>query len=320
MLNCTWHDHTYRDKWSEEVLACLAKYNKCLYDNKYFDFSRSPEGECTFRRLDGRPPFGDLVIPITDMETLSYVDPPQLGQILVAGRDYALEGSCVLPPSAADITTLLVKIITASEIAVDHRDTASKAGKAGAIARWGNRTDAELEPITLPEIIIPAGLSLPTFQSGGVEIRPGEYLQTIEAFLIRGYEPEQHLAFYGYYDKKRWQDGTIGTAAARLNRVLRWNQLDGPKRFESDPAAHALFLELLNALPAEKRVYLLGDGVRVIIDKTDHICVYAPKDIRGDLKSLTAAKTALESYRNAHRLTNDKWGFVAIPFQIKTRK
>lgn len=288
--------------------------------NKYFDFSSSPKGENTFRRLDDRPPFGDLIIPHSDLEATNYIDPTKLGQILVAGRDYAQDGHCVLPPSAAEATTLLAKIITASEVAVDRRVTVTKAGQAGANARWGVRTDADLEPITLPEIIIPAGLTLPAIQSGGVEISPIEYIQTIEAFFIRGYESEQHLAFYAYYGKKRWQDGTIGTPAARLNRVLRWNQLDGPRRFDSDPAAHALLLELLNALPAEKRVFLLGDGVRVIIDKTDHICVYAPKDIRGDLKSLTAAKTALESYRNAHRLTNDKWGFVAIPFQIKTRK
>lgn len=39
MLNSTWHDHSYRDNWSPEVLDCLDRYNKCLYDNKYFDFS-----------------------------------------------------------------------------------------------------------------------------------------------------------------------------------------------------------------------------------------------------------------------------------------
>ena len=288
--------------------------------NKYFDFSRSPEGECTFRRLDGRPTFGDLVIPITDMETLSYLDPQQLGQILIAGRDYAQEGLCVLPPSAAEVTPLLIRVICTSEAAVDHRVTVSTAGRAGANARWGSRTDAELEHIDLPEILIPAALSLPAIQSGGVEIAPKEYLMTIEAFLIRGYEPGQYLTFYSYYGRNHWQDGTVDTPDARLNRALRWGQLNGPHRFDADPAAHVLFLELLNALPAKKRVYLLGDGVQVTTDTSGHVCLHAPREIQKDIKDLTRARAALDAYRKAHHLAGEGWGFAPVPFRIKTRR
>ena len=287
---------------------------------KYFDFERAQDGECTFRRLDGRPPFGDLVIPITDMETLSYMDPPQLGQILIAGRDYALEGLCVLPPSAAEVTPLLIRVINTSEAAVDHRVTVSTAGKAGANARWGSRTDAELEHIDLPEILIPSALSLPPIQSGGVEIAPKEYLMTIEAFLIRGYEPGQYLTFYSYYSRNHWQDGTVDTPEARLNRALRWAQLNGPRRFDADPAAHVLILELLNALPAKKRVYLLGDGVQVTTDTSGHVCLHAPREIQKDLKDQTRARAALDAYRKAHHLADEGWGFAPVPFRIKTRR
>lgn len=289
--------------------------------NKYFDFSRTAEGECTFLRLDGRPPLGDLIVPRADLEMMAYIDPTKLGQLLVAGRNYALEGHCILPPSAAEVIPLLLSAINASEVAADHHVTVSTAGKAGATARWGNRTDAELEPITLPEITIPKGLALPAISSGGVEIPPMEYLQTMEAFLIRGFEPEQYLAFYGYYGAKRWLDGTIGTPAARLNRVLRWNQLDGPKRFDADQAAHTLFLDLLNALPAEKRVFLLGEGVKVTTDSSGHVCLHAPREIKKDIMDLPKAKAAMDAYRKDHRLAADeRWGFFPIPFRIKTSR
>ena len=285
--------------------------------NKYFDFSRSPEGDCSFRRLESRPPCGDLIVPRADLEATNYIDPAKLGHLLVAGRNYVQEGHCVLPPATADLATLLVKVITASELAVDHRETVSKAGQTGAIARWGNRTDAELEPIALPEVIIPMGLTLPPIPSGGVDIPPEEYLKTKVIFLIRGYEPGQYLTFYNYYGRNHWLDGTVDTPADRLNRALRWAQLNGPRRFDADPAAHVLFLELLNALPAKKRVYLLGDGVQVTIDSAGHVCLHARKEIQKEIKDLPKAKAALDAYRKAHHLANDRWGFNPIPFSIK---
>ena len=286
--------------------------------NQYFGFSSSPEGSLTFQRLEGRPPLGDLIVPYADMETMRNIDPLKLGHLLVAGCGYALDGHCVLLSSAAEVTPLLLNVINASEAAADHRVTVSMAGKAGATVRWGNRTDAELEQISLPEIIIPAGLKLPAIHSGGVGLPPEEYLRTIEAFLIRGYEPGQYLTFYNYYGRNHWLDGTVDTPAARLNRALRWDQLDGLRRFDADPAAHILFLELLNALPAEKRVFMLGEGVQVTIDTTGHVCLHAPKEIEEDIKSLTAAKAALDRYRKAHNLTNEGWGFIVIPFFIRT--
>lgn len=288
--------------------------------NKYCEFSRSPEGESSFRRLNDRPPFGDLVLPHAEMETVAYLEPHKLGHLLIAGCGYALDGHCVLPSSAADVTPLLLKMINASEAAVDHRATVSKAGLTGATARWGSRTDAELEQIAPPEIRVPAGLELRPIRSGGVDIPPQEYLQTMAVFLIRGFEPEQYLAFYGYFGSKRWQEGTIGTTAARLNRVQRWNQLDGPRRFDADPPAHILFRELLTVLPANKRVYLLSEGVQVTIDNTNHVCLHAPQEINKSIKSLAAAKDALNRYRQAHHLPDEEWGFVAVPFYIRTRR
>ncbi|MCR5338643.1 MAG: ATP-dependent helicase [Lachnospiraceae bacterium] len=39
MLNSNWYDRTYRDRWSDDLKEMLRKYNKCLSDHKYFDFS-----------------------------------------------------------------------------------------------------------------------------------------------------------------------------------------------------------------------------------------------------------------------------------------
>ena len=39
ILNSSWYDRRYRNKWDEETLSCLNAYNQCLRDNKYFDFS-----------------------------------------------------------------------------------------------------------------------------------------------------------------------------------------------------------------------------------------------------------------------------------------
>ncbi len=39
MLNSNWYDRNYRNKWSGDLKEMLRKYNKCLSDHKYFDFS-----------------------------------------------------------------------------------------------------------------------------------------------------------------------------------------------------------------------------------------------------------------------------------------
>ncbi|MBR4760865.1 MAG: ATP-dependent helicase, partial [Lachnospiraceae bacterium] len=39
MLNSNWYDKHYRNKWSDDLKEMLGKYNKCLSDHKYFDFS-----------------------------------------------------------------------------------------------------------------------------------------------------------------------------------------------------------------------------------------------------------------------------------------
>lgn len=292
---------------------------------KYFDFSSSlegGEGGNTFRRLNCRQPIGDLVVPHADMETMGFIDPAKLGHLLVAGCAYALDGHCTLPANAADMTPLLIKIINASEAAVDHRITVSKAGQTGAAARWGTRTDAELEHIDLPEIIIPAGagLMLPDIRSGGFDISPEEYLQAIEIFFIRGFEQGQYLSFYSYYGRKHWLEGSIDTREARLNRAMRWNQLDGARRFDADPAAHTFLRELLTILPANKRIYLLGEGVTVCADSTGHVCISAPTEIKTEIMELPKAIAALDAYRLAHNLSNDEWGFISIPFLVRTSR
>lgn len=288
--------------------------------NKYFDFSRSPEGECTFRRLDGRPPFGDLVISRGAMNNMTYLDPLQFGHVLTACHNYALEGHCVLPASAAYATTVLADIFTASEVAADHHEQISRAGLSGAKGRWDKLTNADLDPIDPPEIRIPEELVLRPIRSGGVEIPPEEYLKTMAIFMLRGFEPGQYLSFYNHYGYKNWLDESVDTPAARLNRAQRWNQLNGARRFDTDAPAHTLLCELFNALPANKRVYLLSEGVQVTIDNTGHVCLHAPKEINKSIRDLPAAKEALNRYRQAHNLPDGEWGFVAIPFNIRTRR
>ncbi len=39
MLNNSWFDKKARSRWNNDTKTRLAKYNKCLLDNKYFDFS-----------------------------------------------------------------------------------------------------------------------------------------------------------------------------------------------------------------------------------------------------------------------------------------
>ena len=286
-----------------------------------FDFSRSPEGDFTIRRKEGRPPIGDFVIPGSAMATMGCYDPSKLGHILLAAGGYMAQESCVLPAEAAEVAPLLIGMISAAEDAVDKGLKISQARQKAALARWGTRENAELERIDLPLITIPRGMQLQPIQSGGVEIRAEEYIKTMEVFLIRGFEPEQHLAFYSHFGRKHWLDGAIGTIDARMNRAQRWQQLDGPKRFDADPAAHTLFVELLNSLPQDKRIYLLGDGVQVTVDSTEHICLTAPKELLDAIKACEAAKSVVGNYGRAHGLSlNDCWGSVKIPFNIKTRR
>lgn len=39
ILNSCWYDKSYRKKWDSQTMQCLAAYNKCLRDQKFFDFS-----------------------------------------------------------------------------------------------------------------------------------------------------------------------------------------------------------------------------------------------------------------------------------------
>lgn len=286
-----------------------------------FDFSRSPEGEIAIRRKEGRPPIGDFVIPGSTMATMGCYDPCKLGHILLAASGYMARGSCVLPAEAAEVAQLLIGIISAAEDAVDKGLKISQARQQAALARWGTRENAELDSIDTPLITIPRGLQLPPIQTGGVDIHAEEYIRTMEIFLIRGFEPEQHLAFYYYFGRKHWLDGAIGTIDARMNRAQRWQQLDGPKRFDADPAAHTLFVDLLNALPEDKRIYLLGDRVQVSVDSTAHVSLMGPKELYDAIKPSEAASAAIGNYCRAHGLSlNDGWGFVSIPFIVKTRR
>lgn len=299
----------------------IIHFNNFFMSLNSFDFSRSPEGDCSICRKEGRPPIGDFVIPGSIMETLGCIDQSKLGHLLLAASHYKTQGNCVLSAPVAEVAPLLISIISAAEDTVDKCLKVSYARQQAALARWGNRENAELEQIEPPRVIIPKGLQLPPIQTGGVEIRPEEYLQTMEVFLLRGYEPEQHLAFYCYFARNRWLDGTIGTFADRMNRAQRWEQLNGPRRFEADQPAHTLFVNLLNVLPPEKRIYLLSDGVKVTIDSTDHVCLLAPAELREAINNNEMAKAAISKYGQAHDLSLDGgWGFSVIPFHIKTRR
>ena len=171
--------------------------------------------------------------------------------------------------------------------------------------------------IKVPEIIVPPELHLVSIIRAGVTILPQEYLGVTALFMIRGFRVGEQRAFYGYYTYLHWNQGAIDGPEARMKTAQYWEQRTGDRRFQQDPAAHVLMCSLLSLLPADKRAYILSDGVRVEIKDQGSVVLSVPKPIHDVIASNPGSKEAIKQYADSHGLENAELGMIPIPFSIE---
>lgn len=285
-----------------------------------FSLERLQDGALEIRRLDGRPKLDSIMISATELSRLNYTPADSMGMVLTAIKDYALTGSAIIPAMTADSCLPVVgPIIEASEAEVDAKASRSVDARRSANARWSRQYDSDLPEIDVPDISVPTTTNLTPIVRGGEVIEPVEYLRIRALFLLRGYREGEDRAFLGYWHRRKWGDGAIVGPEGRWNRAMRWQQMDGQRRFDGDPAALALFTTLLSVLPAEKRMYLLGEGVCADIDSEGHVVLRVPVEIESSIQDTKEAVTAVMSYSESHGGDVQKWAIVSIKFKINIR-
>jgi len=278
-----------------------------------FSLERLQDGALEIRRLDGRPKLDSIMISATELSRLNYTPADSMGMVLTAIKDYALTGSAIIPAMTADSCLPVVgPIIEASEAEVDAMDARRSAN-----ARWSRQYDSDLPEINVPDISVPTTTNLTSIVRGGEVIEPVEYLRIRTLFLLRGYREGEDRAFLGYWHRRKWEDGAIVGPEGRWNRAMRWQQMDGQRRFDGDPAAHELFRTLLSALPEDQRIYLLGDGIGVSFDGEGRLIAMVPAELAAGLQRCEAAKVALQEYCKSHNADTAKgWATIPICFKI----
>jgi len=274
-------------------------------------------GDRIASRPENNPEVRDVTIPLSALAGTKYLSAERLGQIAQAVRDYYLFNATTVPADSADaVMPTFGAIVDATEAAAHHRHKISKTRSDA--AKYGRKKQmADCPRIEIPEIIVPVELNLAPIIRAEVTIQPQEYLSVIALFLIRGFKVGEQRSFYGYYAHMRWNHGTIDGIEARMVTAQLWNQRTGDKRFRQDPAAYELMRSLLNLLPADKRAFLLADGVRVEIDEQMRVVMYAPKPIHDDIMNNSACLESVKRYAASHGLESVNLGLNPISFSIE---
>lgn len=286
------------------------------------NIKKNENGDRIISRSEGSPEIRDVIFPLAAVVGTKYLDTDRLGQVMVAVRDYYLCPEITIPADAADaVMPTFGAIVEATEAAALHRLEISRARSASAkMPRKKGMTDSpeiKVPGIKVPEIIVPPELHLVSIIRAGVTILPQEYLGVTALFMIRGFRVGEQRAFYGYYTYLHWNQGAIDGPEARMKTAQYWEQRTGDRRFQQDPAAHVLMCSLLSLLPADKRAYILSDGVRVEIKDQGSVVLSVPKPIHDVIASNPGSKEAIKQYADSHGLENAELGMIPIPFSIE---
>lgn len=275
------------------------------------------KGDKVISRSEDSPEIRDVIFPLSAVVATKYLSADRLGQIMQAVRDYFLCPEVTLQADAADaVMPTFGAIVEATEAAALHRQkisrTKSDAAKSGQKKGMTDRPE-----IRVPEIIVPAGLRLTPIVRADVVIQPQEYLGVIALFMMRGFKVGEQRAFYGYYAHWHWNQGAIDGTEARMKTAQLWEQRTGDRRFQQDPAAHVLMCSILSLLPADKRAYILADGVRVEIKDQRSVVLSLPKPIQDVILSIPGCIEAVKKYADCHGLENADLGMNPITFTIE---
>lgn len=258
----------------------------------------------------------DVIIPLSVLAGTKYLGPDRLGQIMQATRDYFLYPEITIPADAVDaVMPTFGAIVDATEDAARHRRKISKTRSDAAKSK--NKQVDEDSDVQIPEIIITSGLNLLPIVRGGVTIMPQEYVAVVAICLIKDFKVGEQNAFYGRYAHWHWNDGAVVGLDARMDKAMKWRQKTGAPRFLDDPAAHSLLVTLLYLLPADKRIYLLADDVRVEIQDQSGVVLFVPEPIHGIISSNPECMKAVREYAGNHGLENVILGLNPIPFHIE---
>lgn len=283
------------------------------------NIEKNEKGDTVVSRSEGGPEIRDVIFPIASVVGTKYLGADRLGQVMQAIRDYYLCSVITIPADAADaVMPTFGAIVEATEAAALHRQKISRTKSDAAKSKSGQKKGmADRPEIKVPDIIVPAELHLTPIVRADVIIHPQEYLVVIALFMIRGFKVGEQRAFYGYYAHWHWNQGAIDGLEARMRAAQLWEQRTGNRRFQQDPAAHELLCSLFNLLPADKRAYILADGVRVEVDVQGRVALYVPKPIHDVIISNPGSMEAIKQYANSHGLENAKRGMIPIPFSIE---
>ena len=280
------------------------------------NIKKNENGDMIVSRSEDSPEIRDVIFPLAAVVATKYLSADRLGQIMQAIRDYYLCPEVTLPADAADaVIPTLGAIVDATEAAAQHRQKISRTKSDAARCRRSKTSD--LPEVNLPEFVVPAELNLHSIVRAGVTIRPKEYLSVMALFLIRGYKVGEQRAFYAYYAGTQWNHGLIDGIEARMGTAQLWEQRTGEGRFRQDPSAHDLMCSLLTLLPADRRAYLLADGVRVEIKDQESVLLFVPEPLHGIILDNPKCKAAIREYAASHGLENANLGLNPISFSIE---
>lgn len=280
------------------------------------NINTNEKGDKVISRSDDSPEIRDVIFPLSAVVATQYLSADRLGQIMQAVRDYFLCPEITVPADAADaVMPTLGAIVDATEAAVLHRQKISRT-KSDAARNAQKKRETGRPRIEVPEIVVPAELHLTPIVRAGVEIQPQEYMSVIALFMIRGYKVGEQRSFYGYYAHWHWNQGAIDGVDSRMSTAQFWEQRTGDERFRQDPPAHDLMCSLLTLLPADRRAYLLADGVRVEIKDQGNVVLFVPEPLHGIILGNPKCKAAIREYAASHGLENANLGMNPISFTI----
>ena len=280
------------------------------------NINTNEKGDKVISRSEDSPEIRNVIFPLSAVEATKYLSADRLGQIMQAVRDYCLCPEVTVPADAADaVMPTFGAIVDATEADALHRQKISKTKSDAAKCRGSKKSN--FPEINLPEIVVPAELHLNPIVRAGVQIQPQEYLGVIALFMIRGYKVGEQRPFYGHYTNCHWNQGAIDGIEARMRTAQFWEQRTGDRRFQQDPPAHDLMCSLLTLLPADRRAYLLADGVRVEIKDQGKVVLFVPEPLRGIIPGNPKCMAAIREYAASHGLENANLGLNPIPFTIE---
>ena len=283
-----------------------------------YTISKNPDGGYSITSDGGlKDAVKKFIITFEVLTMLKFLPEEFYSMFVKAFLEYAEFGTVELPSQAAQCIYVFRELLKASEAENKRAIAMTNAGQKAASARWGNRSDAELERIEIPPISIPPGLGLVPIQRGGVTIEPEEYVSVASLFFLRSFKDGEVARFYHYWAGKAWNDNAITDKDGRMNRAQRWNQLDGSHRFADDQAAGEFLKYLFLALPEDKRIYMLSSGVSMSVTTENKIIITADQSLLEFIETSDAVKAKLTEYRLRHNLPDGtEWGMNHVDFQM----